>query len=187
MCDMDKRLLRRQILQKRDAMTLEEQERGAFLLTERICGHQWFYLSDIILIFVSYGSEISTKYIIEEALQKGKKVYVPKVVGEDLYFYRITDLKELVSGYKGILEPVGNTECYSYSEELAGRTLMLMPGAVFDKKKNRIGYGKGFYDRYLKEKEALRLRTIGVGFQCQLVEELPADEWDIRPYQIICV
>ena len=65
--------------------------------------------------------------------------------------------------------------------------MMLMPGAVFDKMRNRIGYGKGFYDRFLADKENLQLRTIGVGFACQLVEELPSEAWDIKPYQVICV
>ena len=59
--------------------------------------------------------------------------------------------------------------------------------AVFDKMRNRIGYGKGFYDRFLADKENLQLRAIGVGFACQLVEELPSEAWDIKPYQVICV
>lgn len=184
---VDKRQLRKNVLAARDGMAQEEREKAAVLLTERICGHQWFYLSDTVLAFVSYGSEIDTTEIIMEALRLGKKVYVPKVEGEDMNFYRIEDMSQLTEGYKGILEPDGESECYEYREEDAKNSLMLMPGAVFDRMRNRIGYGKGFYDRFLATKPELQLHTIGVGYQCQMVEELPAEAWDIKPYQVICV
>ncbi len=184
---VDKRQLRKNVLAARDGMAQEEREKAAVLLTERICGHQWFYLSDTVLAFVSYGSEIDTTEIIMEALRLGKKVYVPKVEGEDMNFYRIEDMSQLTEGYKGILEPDGESECYEYREEVAKNSLMLMPGAVFDRMRNRIGYGKGFYDRFLATKPELQLHTIGVGYQCQMVEELPAEDWDIKPYQVICV
>ena len=197
---MNKQQIRKQVLAMRDNLSQEERERGAVLLTERICGHQWFYRSDIILAFVSYKSEIDTTQIIEEALRLGKQVYVPRVEQADskqaccsetqpgLVFHRIKSMTELTTGYKGIPEPAATeNERYLYDPERADQTLMLMPGAVFDKMRNRIGYGKGFYDRFLADKENLQLRTIGVGFACQLVEELPSEAWDIKPYQVICV
>lgn len=187
MIDKEKKQLRKQILSRRDSMTISERERAALILTERICGHQWFYLADTILGFVSYGSEIDTTDILQEALVKGKKVFVPKVVGDDMFFFRIYSMKELSKGYKGIPEPTGDTESFHYKPEEADKVLMLMPGAVFDRQRNRIGYGKGFYDRYLTDKKGLQLRTIAVGYQCQVVEELPAQDWDIKPYQVICV
>lgn len=183
----EKSALRRRVLASRDALTQEERRKAAFLLTERILGHQWFYLSEVVLGFVSYGSEIDTREILEEALKKDKKLYVPKVQGEDMIFYRIFSLNELTEGYKGILEPVGNTEIFRYEEQAACRMLMLIPGAVFDSQRNRIGYGKGFYDKYLSDKEALQLRTIAVGFRCQLLKSIPAGAEDIKPYQVICV
>lgn len=179
--------IRRSILKIRDTLTEEQRKRAAFLLTERILGHQWYYLSDVILCYVSYGSEISTIEIVQEALSAGKKVYVPRVEGSDMNFYRILDLAELVGGYKGIPEPSTSNECYKYSEQMAEKTLLLMPGVAFDGYRNRIGYGKGYYDRFLADKPDLQLRSIAVGFQCQMVEELPAEETDIRPYQVILV
>lgn len=179
--------LRKEVLAVRDALTREERKKAAFLLTERLLGHQWFYLSEVVLGFVSYGSEIDTKEILEEALRKGKKLYVPRVEGEDMVFYRICSLNELTEGYKGILEPEGTTEIFHYEEQAADKALMLMPGAVFDRQRNRIGYGLGFYDKYLADKEALQLRTIAVGFQCQLLDNIPAGAEDIKPYQVICV
>lgn len=184
---MNKGLLRKEILAARSNLSSVERERAAGILAENICGHVWFEQSDTVLAFVSYGSEIDTQEIICKALQLGKQVYVPRVEGEDLTFYRIHDLKELAVGYKGIREPKGDTRCYVYYPDEAQRTFMLMPGAVFDQNRNRIGYGKGFYDRFLSDKKELQLRTIGVGFQCQLVEAFPADAWDIKPCQVICV
>ncbi len=179
--------IRREVLCKRNELDEEERKRAAFLLTERILGHQWYYLSDVLLGFVPYGSEIDISEILQDALAKGKKVYLPKVVGDDMFFYLVESLDELEEGYKGILEPKGDTECFHYREEMADKVLMLMPGAAFDGLRNRIGYGKGFYDRYLQGKDALQLRTIAVGFSCQMVGEIEAEELDIKPYQVICV
>lgn len=184
---MTKKILRKAILSARDALTEVQQKRAEILITERILGHQWYYRSDILLAFVSYGSEISTLQILGESLKKGKKVFVPRVEGEDMVFYRITALADLKEGYKGILEPDGTTESYIYSEEEAQHTLLLMPGVAFDLMRNRMGYGKGFYDRFLKEKEGLWIRSIAIGHACQMTEQVPCEEHDIRPYQIICV
>lgn len=187
---LEKREIRRRALVLRDGLGEAQRERGSLLLTERLLGHQWFYRSDIILGFASCGSEIDTKELLQEALRLGKKLFLPKVTGEEqgrMQFFRVRGLEELQEGYRGIREPSGESEEYVYSEAEAQHTLMLMPGAAFDQYRNRIGYGKGFYDRFLADKEALQLRTIAVGFCCQLVDRIPADGRDIRPYQVICV
>lgn len=186
-----RRELRRRTLQARDGLSPQERERGALLLTERILGHQWFYRSEILLGFASYGSEIETSELLEETVRMGKKLFLPKVTNvsheQEMRFYRVTDLSDLSVGFRGIPEPAGDTEEYCYHPSEAERTLLLMPGVAFDGFRNRLGYGKGFYDRFLADKEALQLRTIAVGFQCQMVEEIPVREGDIRPYQVICV
>lgn len=182
-----KREIRREALALRDALSGEMRKIASLKVADRIIGHQWFYQAEHLLSFVSYGSEMDTTEIILEALKKEKKVYVPKVEGEVMHFYRIYSLAELREGYKGILEPTGKSERYEEKERLTKgeRVLMLMPGAAFDPFRNRIGYGKGFYDKYLADKEDLRNFTIGIGFACQMVEEIPAEETDIKPYQVI--
>jgi 5-formyltetrahydrofolate cyclo-ligase len=62
---------------------------------------------------------------------------------------------------------------------------MIMPGVAFDPERNRIGYGKGFYDRYLQDKPALR--TIAIGYDCQMVAEIQTEETDVKPMQVICL
>ena len=185
-----KKEIRSRILKARENLSKTEREKAALLITERIAGHQWFYGAESVLGFAGYGSEIDTKEILKEALHLGKKLYLPKVQGAEMEFYRVVSLTALIEGYKGIPEPKGDTETYVYTEECADKTLMLMPGAVFDVQRNRIGYGKGYYDKYLADKLKLQLRTIAIGFQCQMLgesEQIPADEHDIRPYQVICL
>ncbi len=179
--------IRSRILSVRNALTEEEREYAAILLREKITGHPWYFLSDTLLAYADYGSELRTGKLIWEALSAGKRVFLPRVEGENMAFYRIGDLSELARGYKGIPEPAGDTEPYSGGEDRAEGTLLLMPGVAFDRNRNRIGYGKGFYDRYLAENPALRQRSIAVGYRCQMLEELPREETDIRPKQVICV
>ena len=187
----DKGEIRREALQARAALDDRERQRGAVLLTERILGHQWFYRGEYLLCYASYGGEISTWEIMEEALRQGKKVYLPRVLQEsvtpEMGFYRISSLEDLQPGYRGILEPSGDGEEYFGGQGREERTLMLMPGAAFDRHRNRLGYGKGFYDRFLADKPLLQQRTIGVGFRCQMRAELPSSPLDVRPCQVICV
>lgn len=180
-----KKELRREGLEKRNAMTTEARCRASVMMTERLLGHQWFYLSDTILGFAGYGSEISTDELLEEAIKLGKKVYLPKIYGEKMVFIRVYSLQNLTEGYKGIREPKEDTEIYVYDEAHADKTLMLMPGVAFDPMHNRIGYGKGFYDKYLSDKPDLQLRTIAIGFNCQQVGRIPVSDNDIKPYQVI--
>lgn len=183
----NKKTIRKEVLRQRGELSETERKKAAFLVAERILGHQWYYLSESILGFMPYGSELDVCEILQDALSKGKKLYLPRVEGEEMQFYRVDSLNDLVEGYKGILEPKGDTEAFVYTENIAAQTLMLMPGVAFDGLRNRIGYGRGYYDRYLQEKDELQLRTIAVGFQCQMVDEIPAEELDIKPYQVICV
>lgn len=185
--EMSKKQIRAEVLHRRAQITEEERERAELLLTERVIGHQWFYRSEYLLLYASCGSEIGTRELINEGLRQQKKVYLPRVLQDGMEFYRIQSPEELKEGYRGILEPPISGDAYRYEEEIAEKSLMIMPGVAFDPYKNRIGYGKGYYDRYLAEKEVLQLRTIAVGFACQQVDEIPAELTDIKPYQVILV
>lgn len=180
-----KQEIRRRVLELREGLDREKREKASYLMADRLIGHQWFYRAEKLLCFVSFGSEIDTLDVIWEALRKGKKVFVPKVEGAEMEFYRIWSPEELQEGYKGIQEPDGTTEKYCYNPGEGEKTLMIMPGVAFDPFRRRLGYGKGFYDRYLAGKDELQLHTIAIGFRCQEVEEIPEDSRDIRPYQVI--
>lgn len=207
----EKKRIRRRVLARRDALTSQEQRRASCLITERLLGHQWFYRTGSLLCYVSYGSELDTRELIREALRLGKEVYVPKV-GENrrMDFFRIGALEELHPGFHGILEPPDTARIYV--GEGAERALMLMPGVAFDLCGNRLGYGGGYYDRYLAAHPQFQTRldpqgavyadialddaqrymgqayTMAIGHSCQLVEgPLPVEETDCRPCQVILV
>ena len=185
-----RRRLRREALQRREALSREERQRAALLMTERLLGHQWFYRSETILGFVGYGSEIPTWELLGEALRLGKKLYVAKVMDASeksvMKFFRLTELSELKPGYKGIPEPPEGAGEYCFRPEEAERTLLLMPGVAFDGERNRLGYGRGFYDTFFADKKELCLRSLAVGFRCQRTEgPIPVREGDIRPCQVL--
>ena len=183
----EKRRIRKEVLLKRASIPVEQRKLADFVIADRIIGHQWFYRSEVLLGFVNYNTEISTLDILSEALRKGKKLFLPKIEGNDMLFYRINSLDDLIQGYKGILEPRGNTERFDYSTYKESRLLILVPGVAFDIYGNRMGYGKGFYDRFLADKDVLKIYSIGIGYKCQQVDKLPIDEFDIKPYQVIVV
>ncbi|MCR5718967.1 MAG: 5-formyltetrahydrofolate cyclo-ligase [Lachnospiraceae bacterium] len=181
-----KRELRKEVLNRMNALGEDELKKSRILITERILGHQWYYGAKDILIFASYNNEIDTSLIIEDAVLHGKNVYLPRVEDSEIRFYKIESLDELQLGYKGIREPKGGTPMYPDGEN-ADNALLIMPGVCFDMFNNRIGYGKGFYDRFLSRNPALILKSIAIGHKCQLVEKIEAEDNDIKPYQVILV
>ncbi len=183
--------LRKEILEKRDALSEELRREADASLKERILEHEWFEKAERILAFFPNGSEIGITELLEECLKAGKALYLPKVRGKELNFYRVEALDELEPGFRGIMEPRGDSAVYFYNEETAKETpdqdLMILPGVAFDGENGRIGYGGGYYDRFLAGKETLRNRSIGVGYACQMVEKIPAEDTDIRPCVVITV
>ena len=182
-----KRALRKEVLKRRENLSDAERAKASLLVAEHIFKHAWYCNADILLGFAGYGSEIDIDAILLDALKKGKKLYLPKVIENEMFFYRVTDLNDLKPGYKGIREPAGITESFPDIHKIKEQVLMLMPGVAFDKNNGRMGYGKGFYDHFLADKEELQLCTIAVGYACQMVEEVPGDVFDIRPMQVLCL
>lgn len=129
-----------------------------------------------LLIYVSIGAELSTREMILQALSDKKQVFCPKVEGEKMEFYRIFSLQELSEGCRNIPEPSGNTERFAG----AAHALVVAPGSAFDRMGHRIGYGGGYYDRYLGGFPAeKRPYCVGVCFACQLADEISPLPHDI--------
>lgn len=168
------------MLSLRGEMTDEECMEKSNFIWHHLFTLQSIQRADYILCYVDYTSEVRTKGLIERMLSMGKNVYVPRVCGEDMEFYRISGLKDLFIGYKGILEPLGEPQ-KRFTEELFTQhtddTVMLLPGVAFDKKGGRIGYGKGYYDRYLMRIPCKE--RIALSYQMQLVEDAKSSELDI--------
>lgn len=147
------------------------------MIYRKVITHPFFLNADTIFCYVDYNHEVDTHAIMETAWKLQKKVAVPKVNGDSMEFYDIQSFSELEEGFFHILEPV----TASIADDSSA--LVIMPGAAFDKKRNRIGYGKGYYDKYLQQHKNHRMMAIAFDFQ--MVESIPADEFDIHPEIII--
>lgn len=170
--------IRKYVRKKRRALTSEEWRKGTDEIALKILSHPWFHETEDIYCYIDFDGEPGTRRIIEEAWRLGKRVWVPKVFGDRMDFWKIASYEELSPGAFSILEPAGTSEKAS-----GGDGLMIVPGVAFDRKRNRIGYGRGYYDRYLSTHSGLR--TIAVAFECQIVEEIEREETDIVPMVLV--
>lgn len=166
--------------ERRDGLGEKERIQKSCQAFQNLAALSEWQESQAVLTFVSFGTEISTQELIRSALDLKKAVYCPKVSpgSKEMIFYRIRSVSELVPGFCGILEPRENGE--RYIPAAGCRTLMIVPGTVFDRKGHRIGYGGGYYDRYLgavakKDRPFLA----GLCFECQLADRIPAQPHDV--------
>ena len=172
-----KQAIRKQIFAARKAVTDEQVDIWSRALTQRFLKLPAFQKAERILAYADYNHEVMTGYLIKKAWEMGKQVAVPKVVGKDMVFYRLKSFASLAPGYYGIPEPVEG-EVADWEE-----ALMIMPGVAFDRSFHRVGYGGGFYDRFL-EKHPDIIRA-AVAFSFQLVPEVPVEPTDIFPQYIV--
>ena len=193
---MEKRTLRKIILQKRGEISSEELQEKSKKITKQIIASEEFRTADIILLYASYNSEVDTTDILRHALATGKALYLPKVQGDKMEFYQVFEEEELQIGYHGIREPEEKLDRrFALPQDMKIQSsqktniLMLLPGAVFDREGNRIGYGGGFYDKYLAKLESqmaglssVRLKKWALAFECQMVEQgqIIAESYDMR-------
>ena len=175
----EKNLIRKQMKQLRADMTRTERFEKSMQIFEQLITVPEFKRADRIYTYVSMDNEIDTIMLIDYSLSLEKRVFVPRVSGRDMEFYEISDISELSPGYMGIYEPDINGREPDYS-----RTgFMCMPGLAFDKSHNRIGYGGGFYDRYLSVEN--KLYKAALAYEAQLLESIPARDGDVRPDMIV--
>src|SRR5919198_3128198 len=127
-----------------------------------------FKSAKVVGAYYAFGSEVKTDMIIERARALGKKVALPSVEGENLAFYELSSGKYLVNGRFGIMEPLP----YGPVDRI---DMFIVPGIAFDKKGYRVGYGKGYYDKFLVKRKVF---SIGLGYSFQLIERLPTVEHD---------
>lgn len=175
----EKNLIRKRMKQLRADMTRTERFEKSMRIFEQLITVPEFKRADRIYTYVSMDNEIDTIMLIDYSLSLEKRVFVPRVSGRDMEFYEISDISELSPGYMGIYEPDINGREPDYS-----RTgFMCMPGLAFDKSHNRIGYGGGFYDRYLSVEN--KLYKAALAYEAQLLESIPAQDGDVRPDMIV--
>ncbi len=169
---MNKQELRKAIRTRKRAMTEEEIERRSRSLCQKFLESDAYRACRTLYGYLPYNQEVRTVPILAQALADGKQVAVPKVYGDDMKFIVLADLTQVSRGYAGIPEPIADEPVAE--DETA---LVLMPGLAFDPQGHRIGYGGGFYDKFLSREP--NHPTLALCYEFQMVEHLETEEFDI--------
>ena len=169
---MDKKELRRSIRERKRAMTEVEIVSRSAKLGVLFAQSEACKAAKTIYGYLPYNQEVRTVPMLEQALRDGKRVAVPKVYGDEMKFLYLDDLTKVSKGYAGIPEPIAD-------EPVADdkTALVLMPGLAFDPAGHRIGYGGGFYDKFLAAEP--NHPTLALCYEFQMLPELHTEEHDI--------
>lgn len=185
---MKKSDIRKEKLKFRLQLSHNEIGRKSQIIFDKLLVSNQYLNADILLCYSDFKGEVKTEIIIRDALNKGKSVFLPKVNPDTLKmeFYRINDCDLLESGYMGIYEPSDSAELFDYSNNISKQIMMLVPGVSFSDKLYRIGYGKGFYDKYLTDKPLIYKCGIAYSEQiCCECDDDCFDDFDIRMDSVI--
>ena len=169
---MDKQALRKQIRDQKRAMTEEQIVSKSEKLGELFLASEAYRQAKTIYGYLPYNQEVRTVAMLEQAIADGKRVAVPKCYGDEMRFIYLDDLSKVEKGYCGIPEPV---EDGPVAEDKT--VLVLMPGLAFTKEGLRMGYGGGFYDKFLASEP--EHPTLALCYDFQMVEHIPTEEYDI--------
>lgn len=169
----EKKAIRKQIFAARRDCSQEQIRTWSREITARVLSLPEFQEAKQILVYADYNHEVMTGEIIKAAWKAGKETAVPRVTGKDMVFCALTDFSQLSPGYFGIPEPeTGEPVTWE-------NALMLMPGVAFDSQCRRVGYGGGFYDRYLELHPDLK--RVALAFEFQVLSQVPTEPTDISP------
>lgn len=176
--NIKKKEIRKEIFKRRreaNPIALEENSR---VICQKIIESPLFQNADSVYVYMDCKGEVSVKLLLETAWKLGKKTAAPRVTGPgEMKYYYIHSYADVAPGYYDIPEPVTGLEA---ADENA---LLIVPGVAFDRNRHRCGYGQGFYDRYLAANT--KHPTIAIAFDYQMVEEVPADQFDVFPQVLI--
>lgn len=169
--------LRKQVLQEMKAISQEQKQAIDQALTERLLQHPFYQEAKVIATYLSFPHEFQTQGLIEQALKDGKKVLIPKTYPKRRMDFVVYDLQQLVKTSFGLLEPQGNLEVVAASQI----DLIHVPGLAFTTKGYRIGYGGGYYDRYLEQFTGHTLSTV---YPCQ-IQDFISENHDIPVQEVL--
>lgn len=169
---MDKTELRRSIRAQKRAMTEDEIIQRSAALGVLFAESQAYQDAKTIYGYLPYNQEVRTVPMLEQALKDGKRVAVPKCYGDEMKFIYLDDLTQVAPGYAGIPEPIADGPV---AEDKTA--LVLMPGLAFDRQGHRIGYGGGFYDKFLAAEPDHP--TLALCYDFQMLAHLETESHDI--------
>lgn len=169
--------LRKQVLQEMKAIPREQKQAIDQALTEGLLQHPFYQETNTIATYLSFPHEFQTQGLIEQALKDGKKILIPKTYPKGRMDFVVYNPQQLVKTSFGLLEPQGDLEVVDASQI----DLIHVPGLVFTREGYRIGYGGGYYDRYLKHFTGHTLSTV---YPCQIRDFIPEDH-DIPVQEVL--
>lgn len=165
-------------LKIRNAMTPEEVEEKSREMVRMLLASEWYRRAADVFVYSPIGKEVDCRGLMEQAWRDGKRVAFPRVESENrMNFYYADGYEDLAEGSFHVAEP--KTGC---SQAVPDSQPVLVPGSVFDRYGNRYGYGKGYYDRFFARYP--KLKRIGLCFENQVEEEIPAGEYDVKMHVI---
>ena len=169
---MDKQQLRKQIRDQKRAMTEAQIVEKSEKLGQLFLASQAYQQAKTIYGYLPYNQEVRTTAMLQQALADGKRVAVPKCYGEEMRFIYLTDLSRVEKGYCNIPEPI---EDGPIADDPTA--LVLMPGLAFTEAGLRMGYGGGFYDKFLAAEP--NHPTLALCYDFQMVDYIPTEEYDV--------
>ncbi|MFC3882916.1 5-formyltetrahydrofolate cyclo-ligase [Bacillus songklensis] len=173
--------IRNEVKESLQQLTSETHKTWSDEIANTLFETNWWQESTVIALTISRGKEVSTTSIIQKAWESGKTVVVPKCDPKDysMKFYKITSFSQLETVYFGLKEPIVSKTVYYDARDI---DLIVVPGVVFAKDGYRIGYGGGYYDRYLVHFHG---KKIALAFSIQLQQEVPFEQHDIPVEAIV--
>jgi 5-formyltetrahydrofolate cyclo-ligase len=172
MLTMGKALIRRQFLSRRKQLDLTAYLRLSQQAQQQLIDSECFACAEILALYSPINNEVATEQLFSEARKRNKHVCYPRVNGDNLDFFEVYAATDLLPGAFGVAEPAPGEKI-----SVAELDLVVVPGVAFDLKGHRLGYGRGFYDRQLAGK-AMETVSVGLGFESQLCDLLPAEVHD---------
>ncbi len=176
---LGKKEIRAEVKKRRREADEETLHEKSLQILERFRQLSAYKDASLLLAYVDAKREVETRLLMRCAWDDGKKVAAPRVDGDGImHFYYLRSLKDLEPGAFGIMEP--RADCRICEPE---EGLLLMPGVAFDEQGHRVGYGGGYYDRYLEKHP--HLIHIALAFEFQIFPEVPSEKHDICPDLIV--
>ena len=160
---------------------LDKKKKSLDICTKLILTEE-YQNSKIIALYKNLETEVDTNQLIEVSVKNGKIVALPRVENDNMVFYKINSLNDkLEKNEFGIYEPISNIENIINKDEL---DLVIVPGICFDKNMNRLGFGKGFYDKFLFNSKS---KILGICFEEQVLcdENIPSTRYDVKMQKVI--
>lgn len=167
--------IRKKALSLRNALSGSDRRVRSQIICQKLIDTREYKNAKNIMLYMSFKSEVETDFLLAKAILDGKNVCLPKVIS-DTEMIAVSYTGETEKGRWSIDEPVGETVNPENID------MLVVPGAAFDKEGNRIGYGKGYYDRFLQNTHGY---TVGLAFDFQVFDNIPAEKTDVKIQSVI--